>query len=175
MKSINTPAEDSNNYVLSKNHPNVLLLVYDGFDPKIAQYFLTNNTLSEFQTNWSKDFTLYNNTISFSGATAGSTRQMFEGYSGTLQFVLQDVFTDESVVKTLFPGVLGSFVGKLKKKNYTVSYKPGSLEAQLPILSASIYKYIPYFLRSTIANIYSFKIHPMFLGRFYMIEYYIIR
>ncbi len=157
LKSINTPNTDSSDYILSKNHPNVLVLVFDGFDPKITQYFLTNNSLEGSLTNWSKDFTFYNNIISFSGVTAGSVKNMFEGYSGAPQFILQDLLTNLYSANHLYNMPITGFIQKLGKNNYTISYQQDSLEKYLPILSASIYKHIPYFLRHSLANNYSWK------------------
>ena len=157
--SINAPIPSTQNHTLSKNKKNVLLLVFDGFDPRVVQYFLTNNSLSKEQTNWSKDFVFYDNVTSFSGVTAGSIRSMFEGYSGTPQFMIQELLTSSYDSSHFYTTPIINFNQKLKQKNISVYNVPNSLTFELPILSIYFYHSIPYITRHFIANNNSWKIN----------------
>ena len=156
--SINTPVPSAQNHTLSTNKKNVLFLVFDGFDPRVVQYFLTNNSLTKDQTDWSKDFIFYDNVTSFSSVTAGSVRSMFKGYSGTPQFMLQELLVNTYPPSYFYQEPIANFNKKLKEKNVSVYTIQSFLISQLPILSVAFYNSMPYITRHFIANNNSWKI-----------------
>lgn len=156
--SINNTVSSTQKYTLSKNKKNVLLLVFDGFDPRIVQYFLTNNSLTKEQTSWSKDFKFYNNVTSFSSVTAGSIRSMFEGYAGTPQFILQELLSNSFSFSYFYNEPIMNFNQNLKQENISVYKVQSSLITSLPILSIFFYHSMPYMTRHFIANNNSWKI-----------------
>ncbi len=86
--SIQKPVDTS--ITLSSNHPNVFHLIFDGLGPRMTQYFLTNNSMPQDLTNWSKDFTFFDNVTTFSTAyTLLSLPTMMEGYKKTLITLFQ--------------------------------------------------------------------------------------
>ena len=156
--NINTPVPSAQKHTLSTNKKNVLFLVFDGFDPRVVQYFLTNKSLTKEQTDWSKDFMFYDNVTSFSSVTAGSVRSMFEGYSGTPQFILQELLTKHYPPSYFYYEPIANFNIKLKEKNISVYNIQSSLTDVLPILSIYFYHSMPYITRHLIANNNSWKI-----------------
>ena len=158
IKNSATPFSSSQKHTLSKNKKNVLFLVFDGFDPRVVQYFLTNNSLTKEQTNWSKDFISYDNVTSFSSTTAGSVQSMFEGYSGAPQFMLQELLVNTYPPSYFYQEPIAIFNKKLEDKNISVYNVQNSLISQLPILSIFFYHSMPYMTRHFIANNNSWKI-----------------
>ena len=156
--SINTPVLSSQKHTLSKNKKNVLFLIFDGFDPRVVQYFLTNNSLTKDQIDWSKDFVFYDNLTSFSSTTAGSMRSIFEGYSGTPQFMLQELLIDTYPSSYFYNSPIANFNKKLEDKNISTYNVQSSLITHLPILSIYFYHSMPYMTRHLIANNNSWKI-----------------
>ena len=159
--SINAPIPIAQKYTLSKNKKNVLLLVFDGFDPRVVQYFLTNNSLNKEQTNWSKDFIFYNNVTSLGIPTAGSIRSMFEGYAGAPQFMLQELLIKSYPLSYFYNSPIINFNKKLKQENIAVYNVQKFLHVELPILSIYFYNSMPYMTRHFIANNNSWKINSL--------------
>ena len=150
----------STDITLSSNHPNVFYFIFDGLGPRMTQYFLTNDSMSQDLTDWSKDFTFFDNVTTFSTSyTILSIPTMMEGYKRTPMTLFSDLITTNNItyadhyikpVTNLFndltPNVQSTYIGT-------------SLETHNPILLVKIYSSIPYFMRSSIANDYSWKFY----------------
>ena len=145
---------------LSKNHPNIIYLSFDGLGPRMTEYFLTNNSMPQDLTDWSKDFTFYENTTSLSLAlTAPSFPSMYEGYDKTPQILLDDLINNKTGADPYF------YFYKQPLKNFTKNLSPYAtvtgttsvIDPLAPVLLPKIYKSIPYFIRHLLANDYSWK------------------
>lgn len=146
------------NITLSSNHPNVFYLIFDGLGPRMTQYFLTNDSMPQTLTNWSKDFTFFDNVTTFSIAyTVLSISSMMEGYKNTPITLFSDLINTNKIsyadhyikpVTNLFNDL---------SSNVQSTYITGSLTKDVPILLVKIYQSIPYFMRSHIVNDYTWK------------------
>ena len=145
---------------LSKNHPNIIYLSFDGLGPRMTQYFLTNNSMPQDLTDWSKDFTFYENTTSLSLAlTAPSFPSMYEGYDKSPQILLDDLINNKTGADPyfyLYKQPLINFAKNLSPYA-TVTGTTSVIDPLAPVLLPKIYKSIPYFMRYLLANDYSWK------------------
>ena len=155
-----TPVQDVKTINLSKNHPNIIYLSFDGLGPRMTEYFLTNDSMPQDLTDWSKDFTFYENTTSLSFAyTAPSFPSMYEGYDKTPQILLDDLINNKTGADPYF------YLYKQPLKNFTKNLSPYAtvtgttsvIDPLAPVLLPKIYKSIPYFTRHFLANDYSWK------------------
>ena len=148
----------STNITLSSNHPNVFYFIFDGLGPRMTQYFLTNDSMPQDLTDWSKDFTFFDNVTTLSTPyTILSIPTMMEGYKRTPMTLLSDLINSNNInyadhyikpVTNLFNDLT---------PNVQSAYISGSLTKLMPILLVKIYRSIPYFMRSSIVSEYSWK------------------
>ena len=148
----------STDITLSSNHPNVFYFIFDGLGPRMTQYFLTNDSIPQDLTDWSKDFTFFDNVTTLSTAfTILSLPTMMEGYKRTPMTLFSDLINTNNIsyadhyvepVTNLFNDLA---------PNVQSTYISGSLTKVIPILLVKIYQSIPYFAKSYIVNDYSWK------------------
>ena len=154
--SIQKPVDTS--ITLSSNHPNVFHVIFDGLGPRMTQYFLTNDSMPQDLTNWSKDFTFFDNVTTLSTSyTILSVPTMMEGYKKTPITLLSDLINTNNItyadhyikpVTNLFNDL---------SQHVQSTYISGSLNKVIPILLVKIYSSIPYFMRSHLVNDYTWK------------------
>ena len=65
--------------ILSSTEKNVLLITLDGFSIGTVEYFLTNQQIEPKFTDWSKNFTFYDNVINLGGGTMSSMPNIYGG------------------------------------------------------------------------------------------------
>ncbi|MGL4561569.1 MAG: hypothetical protein ACRCV0_04690 [Brevinema sp.] len=152
---------------ISDKHENVLLLIYDGLSYDVMTYFLTNKSIEEKYTDWANDFILYPNTTCFYGLTLASLPTIYGGYDFSLEKQVDDLLFSKKFSKEQISYL---FYSDLAKKNLAQNIFPyayfedmsGSLGdmnlSDIPIITASLYKTIPYFLRHLLATDYQWKI-----------------
>ena len=154
--SIQKPVDTS--ITLSSNHPNVFHVIFDGLGPRMTQYFLTNDSMPQDLTNWSKDFTFFDNVTTLSTSyTILSVPTMMEGYKKTPITLFSDLINTNNItyadhyikpVTNLFNDL---------SSDVQSTYISGSLNKVIPILLVKIYSSIPYFMRSHLVNDYTWK------------------
>ncbi len=144
--------------VFSKNHNNVICLMFDGMEPRITEYFLTNNSMPKELINWSDDFTFYENVTSLSAAhTSGSMPNVYMGFERPPQDVFYKLYT--GVAEPLSLGYYEykprvDFFESIKDFAHGVDVASDNFPRSSPIIFVKLYQSMPYFFRNTLANEY---------------------
>ena len=166
---------------LSKNHKNVLVYMLDSLSPNILRENLTNLWTDDVKA-WSKDFTFYDNVTGLSPeTTVGSLPSLIGGYDFTIQkqigYYLKDTNTiisnslipfyshylielalksiEENLQKTPISVMTSININEKifsSKDSKTVIPSSKLSYLQIPILSASLYRFTPYIFKNNLAN-----------------------
>ena len=153
---------------LSSTEKNVLLLTLDGFSIGTVEYFLTNQQIEPALTEWTKNFTFYDNVINLGGYTMSSMPNMYGGE----KFHPAQQFTDMYYNK-LFKSKIIDYLDYCIYREHALSNFQTDIKdyAQIsrpseqnylyntPFSAATLYKHIPYFLRQLIASDYAWKLN----------------
>ncbi|MGL4563500.1 MAG: hypothetical protein ACRCVW_06585 [Brevinema sp.] len=152
---------------ISDKHENVLLLIYDGLSYDVMTYFLTNKSVEEKYTDWTNDFISYPNTTCLKGLTLASLPTIYGGYDFSLEKQVDDLLFSKKFSEKQISYMFYSDLAKedLAKNLSSYAYfedMSGPLVninlSDIPIITASLYKTIPYFLRHLLATDYQWKI-----------------
>ena len=150
---------------LSSTEKNILLVTLDGFSIGTVEYFLTNQQIEPKFTDWSKNFTFYDNVINLGGGTMSSMPNMYGGekFHPAQQFTdmyYNKLFDSKNIDYCVYREyALSNFQADIK--DYAQISRPIIADPLIktPFLAATLYKHTPYFLRHLFANNYAWKLN----------------